>query len=129
MNNELDIYKLNKPELLKETERLLEVEKKHEALLLKYGTLQTARKEDKEVVDKAQSILNNFQQREDELKNAFEQQMMESNKNIEEQNDTILSLFSMMDNAMNQQVFYYKKYKDVFINTPPQEELKKTKKE
>jgi len=87
----------------------------------KYDIIKGARQEDLETVRLANETIKIHQQKEQEMILTFRTQLGELQGNIAEQNQTILTLFEMMDNSINQQIFYYTKFKSIFVNmNPPQ---------
>lgn len=118
----INYTKMKKEDLIKELNRLKKVEaelektsKNLEKTKINNGILVNARKEDKEVVEKAQIVVNNFEVREKELKDFYEGQRIKMKKQLDEQNETIGSLFDMMDNTINIQILYYTKFKNIFL--------------
>jgi len=87
-----------------------------DALSLKYSILEGARKEDRLAVENANLATREFQKREFDQANLFKGQIMQLQTVVAEQNQTILSLFGMLDNSINQQILYYNKFKEQFIN-------------
>lgn len=112
MEEQVKNKKPTRAELEKE---LNELKSKYEKLKSNYEIVVTARKEDSEKVAQAQNVLALFSQKEQELANSFEQQRNIMVNTLNEQNGTIITLFEMMDNSLNQQIYYYQKYKSVFI--------------
>jgi len=74
-----------------------------------------ARKEDKEKVEKAEKLLAEYTGKESELTEFYNKNLGQMNKMLNEQNETIVNLFDMMDGTLSLQVKYYQKYKDIFI--------------
>lgn len=88
----------------------------YDDLKLKYDILKTARKEDKDAVENANKVVAEFRNRETEIVNHFKAKFGQMETNLQEQNKTILTLFEMMDNSINQQIFYYNKFKSIFVD-------------
>lgn len=111
----MNYNKLNKPILVN---KLIEADKKIaglEKIESKYAILKTARKEDKEAVDNSKLVAATFIEREKALTQEFTANRKGLVKSLNEQNVTILTLFEMMDNSINQQVFYYNKFKEIYV--------------
>lgn len=89
---------------------------------LQNGILENARKEDKEKVEKAELILSNFQNREQQLINQFETQKMLMKRDLDSQNEAMINLFKMTDSTINLQILYYNSFKSIFINENPVKE-------
>lgn len=122
--------KKNKAELLKiiqeRDDELKELRKKAEAfdkLHNRYQILVGARKEDKEKVAEAENIIATNKTLEEQLQNFYANREIKMKKDLDEQNETIVGLFDMLDNTINLQINYYQKFKNVFIGQ------KKTKEE
>lgn len=118
MDNKKHPYnRLNKEKLV---EKVLENEiksQKYDILENKYDILKMARKEDIEVLKKAHELTGILAQKEEQIVASFRVQLGEYEKTITEQSQTVLTLFEMMDNSINQQVFYYNKFKEIFVNS------------
>jgi len=98
-----------------------------DSLKLKYDILKGARNEDKEAVLTAKKIVEDYKNKELQLVQTFKEQMKQVQQNDLEQKQTILTLFEMMDNAISQQIFYYNKFKGLFVSmnsNPVDENLK-----
>jgi hypothetical protein len=93
--------------------------KNFDKLKLQNDILENARKEDKEKVEKAELILSNFQNREQELVNQFETQKMLMKRDLDGQNEAMVNLFKMTDATINLQILYYNSFKNIFINEQP----------
>ena len=126
MNNYSNI---TKPELLKVIEKLeLELEeqklkvKDYDNLQQKYQIVVDARKEDREKVFEAEKTIALTQSKEQEINQFYGQQIGHMKRTLDEQNETIVNLFDMMDNTINLQLNYYQKYKNIFISIEKMEE-------
>lgn len=89
----------------------------YDSLKKKYNLIKTAREEDKTNVENANKLITSVQREKQDLINAFSSQIAHLQSNVSEQNETILTLFKMMDNSINQQIFYYNEFKSIFIKT------------
>lgn len=124
----MDYSKMTKKELIqiveeKEGAKLSvdELKKQLEKLQRQNEILNFARKEDKEKVEEAEKLIVEFKAKEQELTQYYAQQVGHMKKTLDEQNETIVSLFDMMDNTINLQLNYYQKFKNVFINIEKKE--------
>ena len=124
MNDAKNNYlKLNKSILV---EKIIELEnyiknnekkiKNYDIMENKYSIIKGAREEDLKSVKVANEFIETYKKKELDLVRTFTFQLNERDKNISEQNQTILTLFEMMDNSINQQIFYYSKFKGIFVN-------------
>ncbi len=120
---------LTKPELLKVIEKLeseLEEQKlkvkDYDNLQQKYQIVVDARKEDREKVVEAERNIALTQAKEQEMSQFYGQQIGHMKRTLDEQNETIVNLFDMMDNTINLQLNYYQKYKNIFISVEKKEE-------
>ena len=120
---------LTKPELLKVIEKLeseLEEQKlkvkDYDTLQQKYQIVVDARKEDREKIVEAEKTIALTQSKEQEISQFYGQQIGHMKRTLDEQNETIVNLFDMMDNTINLQLYYYQKYKNIFISVEKKEE-------
>jgi len=117
--------KMKKTELI---ERIKELEKQHgrledyDKLQNKYDVLKAARSEDREKVERAEMIVKEYEDKEQQLTAYLQQRTAVMKKDLDSQNETIIDLFDMMDNTINLQIKYYQKYKNQFIKIEPKEE-------
>jgi predicted TIM-barrel fold metal-dependent hydrolase len=125
--------KMTKKSLIVEIERLnkqiSDTSKKVESydqLNAKYGIILNARKEDTDKIEKAQSIIKTFEQRESEIVHQFssrEQSIINDfelhktlmKRDLQGQNDAMVALFKMMDANINLQWIYYNEFKSIFV--------------
>ena len=96
--------------------------KDYDKLQQKYQITVDARKEDREKVVGAEKNIALIQAKEQEMSQYYGQQIGHMKKTLDEQNETIVSLFDMMDNTINLQLNYYQKYKNIFISIEKMEE-------
>lgn len=94
----------------------------YEKLKLKYDVLVNARKEDagktKEAVDKikeAESVLASQQTREKELNAFYQRQMAQIKKDVDGQNELIVTLFTVNDQTLGLLNNQYENFKKLFI--------------
>lgn len=101
------------------TTRMAEFTKKaddYDLLLSKYDILKMARVEDKTAVENAKTMAEEYKNKETVLVRTFHMQTSQLQTSLNEQNQTIETLFEMMDNAISQQIFYYNKFKGIFLS-------------
>lgn len=84
----------------------------------------TARLEDAEKVKKAEIVLSTFKDRENEIIKSFKIEHEKMNNSINEQNSLIVSLFNMMDSAINNQIIMYNNFKNLYISQVGEENFK-----
>lgn len=120
---------LTKQELLKVIEKLESELEEHKLKVKDYDNLQQkyqivvdARKEDREKVVEAEKTIALTQAKEQEMNQFYGQQIGHMKRTLDEQNETIVNLFDMMDNTINLQLYYYQKFKNVFISIDKKEE-------
>ncbi|MFU8785839.1 MAG: hypothetical protein ACNA7U_01220 [Candidatus Izemoplasmataceae bacterium] len=120
----MNLTKLNKDALIKLVNDLnnrendfAELKKSHDGLKLKYDILKTAREEDSQKIRNAEIAVSTFQNRENDILNQFEYQKTMMKKDLDDQNNTIMALFNMMDNTINLQVMYYNQFKSMFLTS------------
>lgn len=94
----------------------IEKTKNFDKLKLQNDILENARKEDEEKVKKAELIVFNFKNREQELINQFETQKMLMKRDLDGQNEAMVNLFKMTDATINLQILYYNSFKSIFIS-------------
>lgn len=104
---------------------LEELREENSKLNRKVEILTVARKEDKEKVEKAENLIAEYSTKEHELSEFYTSQINQMRNMINEQNETIVSLFEMMDGTISLQVNYYQKYKDIFVKVEPKIKLEK----
>ena len=125
-----DYQKMNKAQLLEEIVRLsneldeakIKVSAGYDKLNLEHEIVVAARREDAEKVKKAEIVLATFQSREEELLKYFELQKTVMKKDLDGQNEAMVSLFEMTDATINLQILYYNKFKNIFIDVKQKEE-------
>lgn len=121
----MNYEKMKKAELI---DRIKELESEqnrvedYDKLQNKYEVLKAARTEDKEKVEKAELIIQEYAQKEEQLTTYLQQRTALMKRDLDSQNETITDLFDMMDNTINLQIKYYQKYKNQFIKIEPKEE-------
>ena len=134
MDNKIPVSKMKNSELRDEIIRLnnelINNGKKIEAfdtLELKYKNLKAARLEDAGAVEQAKLLSSTLNKREHDLMNSFQDKIKGMNVTIQEQNETVVNLFEMIDNSIQQQIFYYQKFRNIYLTAPvPQnDEIKK----
>jgi len=122
MKEKKPVSKMNKPELLEEVKRLKDIEERYFRAETKFENMKSARESDLLEVDEARKIKRESKAKEQLMVNAYNSQIEHLKKTVKEQSELILSLFDTTDNLFNQQRFFYKKYKGIFISD---EEIKK----
>lgn len=100
----------------------LEKSKNFDKIKLQNDILVNARKEDREKVVEAERTIALTQSKEQEMSQFYGQQIGHMKRTLDEQNETIVNLFDMMDNTINLQLHYYQKYKNIFISVEKKEE-------
>lgn len=114
---------LNKVEALeKENEILRATKEEYDRLKDKYDILVQARKEDAEKVKNAEKVVNEFNQKEQELYNYYQRQFAVMKKDLDSQNETIVTLFDLIDKQIKNAHDYYDAFKGVFISVQKKEE-------
>lgn len=93
--------------------------KREQVLQSKYDILVNARKEDKDKIAEAEKIINDNKVSQQNLIVAFKNQHQLMQKQLDEQNETIIQLFSMMDATINTQYNYYQNFKNAFLSVEP----------
>lgn len=93
--------------------------KREQVLQSKYDILVNARKEDKDKIAEAEKIINDNKVSQQNLIVAFKNQHQLMQKQLDEQNETIIQLFSMMDATINTQYNYYQNFKNAFLSLEP----------
>jgi hypothetical protein len=117
--------KMKKAELIERIKELESEQKRvedYDKLQNKYEVLKAARAEDKEKVEKAELIIQEYSQKEEQLTTYLQQRTALMKRDLDSQNETITDLFDMMDNTINLQIKYYQKYKNQFIKIEPKKE-------
>lgn len=121
-----NLEKLTKTDLLQKLEekeneiRLLEDEIENlkqelDKLKIKYEIIETARKEDEKKIKSAERIIEESEKKNHEIIQVYQVQIERLTHQLNEQNQTLISLFEMLDQTINTQVIYYKHYKKVFL--------------
>ena len=121
----MNYEKMKKAELIERIKELESEQKRvedYDRLQNKYDVLKAARAEDKEKVEKAELIIQEYAQKEEQLTSYLQQRAALMKRDLDSQNETITDLFDMMDNTINLQIKYYQKYKNQFIKIEPKEE-------
>lgn len=117
-------------------QEFVELKEEHESLKLKYQIVVDARKEDAEKVAKAKFNAEESAQKEAKAKfnaeesaqkeanlhQAYRQELVKMQNTITDQNETIVSLFSMMDSTVNTQLNYYNTFKNSFLSVEESKE-------
>lgn len=120
------IEQMTKPELVEELKTTIEKynklidENEHlrnqlEDLQRRYTILETARKEDKDKVKKAEQEMELINQLKHELQNQYQHQINKLSQTLKEQNETLIALFAMLDSTINLQIIYYNQFKSLFV--------------
>lgn len=121
-----NLEKLTKTDLLQKLEekeneiRLLEDEIENlkqelDKLKIKYEIIETARKEDEKKIKSAERIIEESEKKNHEIIQVYQVQIERLTHQLNEQNQTLISLFEMLDQTINAQVIYYRHYKKVFL--------------
>lgn len=84
-------------------------------LRVKFEILQTARKEDAHKIIEAEQTVLEYTKKIQELNTRNSQQLAQLNNIVQEQKNVITDLFDMMDHSINTQIFYYNKFKGIFL--------------
>lgn len=120
------IEQMTKPELVEELRTTIEkynklideneqLRNQLEDLQRRYTILETARKEDKDKVKKAEQEMELINQLKHELQKQYQHQINKLSQTLKEQNETLIALFAMLDNTINLQVIYYNQFKNLFV--------------
>lgn len=114
---------LNKLEALERENKVLRtIKEEYDKLKNKYDILVQARKEDEEKVKKAEETINEFSRKEQELYSYYQRQFAVMKKDLDSQNETIVTLFDLMDKQIKNSQYFYEAYKGVFISVQKKEE-------
>jgi len=116
--SKVNYKKLNKQDLLTAVLNMDATLGTCEATQRKYNLLKIARKEDAKLLQDSKVVINTFKQRQNDLINSVNKQRELMYKDLQEQNQTIATLFEMMDRSIEQEIFYYNKFKSIFIKPP-----------
>lgn len=120
------IEKMTKPELVEELKTTIEkynklideneqLRNQLEDLQRRYTILETARKEDKDKVKKAEQEMELINQLKYELQKQYQHQINKLSQTLKEQNETLIALFAMLDSTINLQAIYYNQFKSLFV--------------